>query len=160
MTERRFPAIATAALIAFVTLSVGGLLTDIGPWYRGLEFPAWKPPDWLFGPAWTVLFALTATAGVLAWRASDTAAKRARVLGVYLINAVLNVAWSGLFFSLRRPDLALYESVAFLGSIVLLIVVSVRVSKPAGVLLLPYLFWVVFATALNFSVVRLNGPFS
>jgi tryptophan-rich sensory protein len=152
----RLKPVAVAAGIALLVALVGGLMTDIGPWYASLAKPAWQPPNWLFGPAWTLIYALAVAAGSLAWFASDTRTKRQNLLIVFFLNALLNVGWSLLFFRLRRPDLALVE-VAFLwSSIVLLIYVCVRRRKLAGGLLLPYLLWVTFAAFLNAEIVRLN----
>lgn len=151
--------VAVAAACALLVAVLGGLSTDIGPWYQGLEQPAWKPPDSWFGPAWTLIYALTALAGVQAWRAAPTQAAREWLLAAFAANAFLNVLWSLLFFRLRRPDWALIE-VGFLWvSIVVLIVLAGRHAAVARWLLLPYLLWVSFAAALNAAVVRLNGPF-
>lgn len=152
------PVIAAAAWAVTVAVA-GGLLTEIGPWYRALAKPSWQPPDLLFGPAWTVIFALSATAGVRAWEASRDAAERRAVVAAFLVNGVLNVLWSLLFFKLRRPDWALIEVVPLLLSILALIVVCGRRSRVAGWLLAPYLAWVSFAAFLNLTIVRLNGPF-
>ena len=143
-----------------VVAALGGAATEIGPWYLGLRKPSWQPPDWLFGPAWTAIFALTALAGLRAWRRTPDIAGRGRVLVAYALNALLNISWSVLFFTVKRPDWALAEVVALWLSIVLLIVVSGRRDRAAGWLLVPYLAWVAFAGVLNWSVVRLNQPFS
>lgn len=134
-------------------------MTDLGPWYAGLRQPSWKPPDWLFGPVWTLIFALTALAGVLSWRSANGRAEREWLLVAFALNGFLNVFWSLLFFRLRRPDWALVEVVFLWASILLLVVLCSRVSRPAGLLLLPYLIWVGFAAVLNLAVVRLNAPF-
>ena len=148
-----------AAAAASLVAGLGALMTDLGPWYRQLVQPAWKPPDWLFGPAWTLIFALTAGAGVTAWRSAPDRASREWLLALFAINGFLNVLWSLLYFRLRRPDWALFE-VGFLWmSVLLLIVVLGRYSRRAGVMLLPYLVWIAFAGALNWATVRLNGPF-
>jgi tryptophan-rich sensory protein len=150
------PVLVAAGLALLVGL-VGGLATDIGSWYESLAKPRWQPPDWLFGPVWTLIYALMVAAGSLAWFASETRAARQNLLIVFLLNAVLNVGWSLLFFRFQRPDLALIE-VAFLwSSIVLLIYVCAKRRKLAGALLLPYLFWVTFAAILNSEIVRLNS---
>jgi tryptophan-rich sensory protein len=155
----RWKAIAWAAAAAFGVAILGGLSTDIGPWYRSLAEPPWKPPDFLFGPAWTLIYACAAIAGVRAWQRADTRARRDGLLGLFALNAFLNVLWSLLFFRLRRPDWALAE-VGFLWlSILLLIVFLGRFSRASGWLLAPYLAWVSFAAALNLAVVRLNAPF-
>ena len=152
--------VRAAAGVALLVAALGGAATDIGPWYQSLRKPAWQPPDWLFGPAWTLIFALTALAGVRAWARTPDVAARGRLLSAYALNALLNILWSVLFFTLKRPDWALAEVVALWLSIVLLIVVSGRRDRTAGWLLVPYLVWVGFAGVLNWSVVRLNGSFS
>lgn len=151
--------VLVAALAAIGVALLGALATDLDGWYRTLRQPAWKPPDALFGPAWTLIFALAAAAGVQAWRGAATRAERERLLGLFALNGFLNVSWSLLFFRLRRPDWALWEVGLLWLSIVLLIVVLRRSSTAAGWLLAPYLVWVTFAAALNMAVVRLNGPF-
>lgn len=152
--------VATAAACAFGVALLGGLMTDIGPWYLNLKQPPWKPPDWLFGPVWTVLYAMTAMAGVLGWRAAPRPETRQWLLVLLAANGFLNVLWSLLFFRLQRPDWALLE-VWWLGlSVLLLIVFLARHERRAAGLLLPYLAWVAFAGVLNAAVVRLNGPFA
>ncbi|MCX7373132.1 MAG: tryptophan-rich sensory protein [Alphaproteobacteria bacterium] len=148
-----------AALLTMLVAGAGGSLTQIGPWYFGLAKPSWQPPDWLFGPAWTTIFTLTAIAGVLAWRG---AAGRGRwlVAAAIGLNAVLNVVWSALFFFLRRPDWALVEVVVLWLSVVGLTLVTARFNRVAPWLLVPYLLWVGFAGVLNLAIVRLNGPFA
>jgi tryptophan-rich sensory protein len=156
---RRWRTIAAAAAAASAVAILGGLMTDLGPWYYGLEKPSWSPPDWLFGPAWTLIFALTAASGVIGWNATTDLRRRARVLAAFAANGVFNILWSGLFFRLHRPDWALAEVFALWLSIVALIVLLAPVSRTAALLLAPYLVWVAFAGILNFAVVRLNAPF-
>lgn len=147
-------AFTTAALVA----GVGGAATRIGPWYRSLRKPSWQPPDWLFGPVWTVVFACAAVSGALAWTYVP-AGDRLLVLLAYLLNGVLNVAWSVLFFTLRRPDWAFVEVFALLGSVAGLIVLVRPASAAAAWFLVPYLVWVSFASVLNRAVVVRNRPF-
>lgn len=149
---------SAAAAAALCIALLGGLATEIGPWYQALEQPAWKPPDWAFGPAWTIIYACTALGGVKAWLAANAAGRRA-VISVFAVNGVLNVAWSLLFFRLHRPDWALIEVGLLWLSVLSLVIVCGRQSRQAGLWLLPYLGWVAFAAALNAAVVRLNGPF-
>ena len=157
--SRNLKPIIIAALAAMAVAGIGGLMTDIGPWYLGLVKPSWQPPDWLFGPAWTLIFSLAAASGVIAWRAAPNQASREWMLALFALNAVLNVSWSLLFFKLKRPDWALME-VGFLWlSVALLIVVLGRYSRKASLLLAPYLVWITFAAALNWATARLNGPF-
>jgi translocator protein len=157
---RTWKPIAIAALAAIVVATLGATVTDIGPWYQGLRKPAWQPPDWLFGPAWTLIFALTALSGALAWRDAPSRTAREWIIILFALNGFLNILWSLLFFRLQRPDWAMFEVVFLWLSILLPIVVLARFSRTASVLLLPYLAWVSFAAALNFVVVRLNEPFA
>lgn len=153
-----FP-IAVAALSSIAVAIAGGLATQLGPWYRQLAKPTWQPPDWLFGPVWTVVFALTALAGVRAWWDIPPGGDRQVVIGLFAVNGLLNVLWSVLFFALRRPDWALIE-VAFLWLSILALIVTIgRYSELGAWLLAPYLVWVSFASVLNLAIVRLNGPF-
>lgn len=154
----RFRPIAVAALAATFVAVMGATITDLGPWYQQLEKPAWQPPDWLFGPAWTLIFALTALSVVEAWR-SATADGRSLLVGLFCLNGFLNVLWSLLFFRVQRPDWALYEVVLLWLSILWLIIVLPKHSSRASKLLIPYLAWVSFAGFLNLAVVRLNAPF-
>jgi len=149
-------AASAAVLVAFL----GALATDVGPWYQALAKPAWKPPDWLFGPAWTLIFALTAAAAVVAWTKARTVRERRRLVVLFAANGVLNVLWSVLFFGLRRPDLALLEVGLLWVSILSLVVTLWRIVRFASILVLPYLAWVSLAAAVNVAVVRMNPPFA
>jgi tryptophan-rich sensory protein len=152
--------IAIAAGAAVVVALVGGLATDTGAWYQGLRKPSWQPPGWAFGPAWTLIFALTATAGVVAWRAAPSMTARHWLISLFSINALLNIGWSVVFFSLKRPDWALVEVALLWLSILILVLFLWRFTRTGALLLLPYLAWVSFASVLNFSVARLNAPFA
>lgn len=157
--RNRATPIVIAAIVAVCVGVVGGLMTDIGPWYQSLDKPDWQPPDWLFGPVWTTIYALTAVAAVLAWRGSNDRAARQNLLILLLLNATLNITWSLLFFRLQRPDWALYEVSFLWASIILLMYACYRRKRIAALLLVPYLIWVAFAAVLNAEVVRLNAPF-
>jgi benzodiazapine receptor len=137
----------------------GGLLTKIGAWYRELKKPSWQPPDWLFGPAWTIILGLGAWAFVLSWNGAADEGARQVLIGFYLVNAVFHFLWSPLFFTLKRPDWALVE-VPFLWASVLALCVLLRdYSVLASWLIVPYFVWVSFAAILNWKIVRLNRPF-
>ncbi len=152
--------VAVAALCAVVVAMAGGLATQTGPWYRDLEKSSLTPPDWVFGPAWTLIYALCVAAAVRGWNAVESSRDRSILISLFFVNAVLNVLWSVAFFTLRRPDWALAE-VATLWLSVLALVLFFRARSPgASALLSPYLVWVAFAAYLNFRVVQLNGPFS
>lgn len=155
----RWRPIAVAAAAATGVAALGGLMTDIGPWYTSLRQPGWKPPDWAFGPIWTVIFALAAAAGVKGWRSAPSKAERELLLVLFSANGFLNVLWSLLYFRLHRPDWALFEVPLLWGSVLALIVVLARYARGAAWLLAPYLVWVATAAFLNWQTVQLNGPF-
>lgn len=157
-TARLRPA-AYAAAVAVGVAVLGGLATDLGPWYQSLVKPAFQPPDWLFGPAWTVIYACAAAAAVEAWLRAPDPLRRREVVELFLLNGGLNLLWSILFFRLRRPDWALLEVGALWLSILVLLLVVRGFSRPSAWLLLPYLAWVGFAAVLNAAVVDLNAPF-
>ncbi|MFZ9315624.1 MAG: TspO/MBR family protein [Burkholderiaceae bacterium] len=145
-----------AAGIALSVAAAGGALTILDDWYYGLIQPSFKPPDWAFGPAWTLLFILMAISGVLGWRAAPDNARRQRLVALWAFNIVCNLGWSLLFFYLQRPDWAVIE-VVFLAASVALLILHLRPYSPrAAWLLVPYLAWVCFAAAVNLGVVLLN----
>lgn len=149
------PVLLAAAAAALVGV-MGMLATDLGGWYTALEKPWWQPPDWLFGPVWTLIYALAALAGVSAWQGASDNAARTRILSLFALNAFLNVLWSLLFFRLLRPDWALIEVVFLWLSVVALIVGLRPYSRASTWWLAPYLLWVTFAAALNAAIVRIN----
>lgn len=155
MTFQLTFAIAWAVILALG----GGLLTKIGAWYYALRKPSWQPPDWLFGPAWTIILGLGAWAFVLSWNAAPDESARHGLVMLYLVNGVFHFLWSPLFFAFKRPDWALAE-VPFLWASVLALAVFLReYSVFASWLIVPYLVWVSFAACLNFAIVQLNRPF-
>jgi len=144
-----------------VVLAAGGIgsLTTtmaIPTWYQGLKKPAFNPPDWLFGPAWSILYLLMAVAAFLVWRQGLSAPGVKLALLVFLIQLALNALWSILFFGMRSPLAGLVDIVALWLTILATVVLFFRVSVPAGTLLLPYLAWVSFAAVLNAAILRLN----
>jgi tryptophan-rich sensory protein len=148
-----------ASAVAVVVAIAGAVLTETGTWYASLKKPSWKPPDWAFGPVWTTIFVLTVIATALAWVAAEDTGGRPLIFWALTINAVLNIAWSGIFFKMRRPDWALLEVLLLWCSVLSLIVVLGSASSLAGVLLLPYLLWVSTASFLNLRIVQMNRPF-
>jgi benzodiazapine receptor len=144
-------------LLCFLAAGLGSLFTmaSVGGWYTTLAKPAWSPPDWIFGPVWTVLYATMAVGGWLVWRRGGLASVPA--LRWFAVQLVLNVGWSVVFFGLRMPGLAVIEIVVLWLAIGATLMTSWRVSRPASILLVPYLLWVSFAAALNFAIWRLNA---
>lgn len=148
--------LAAWLLASFVTGAVGALASiDAAGFYAQLVQPAWAPPAWLFGPAWTVLFVLMSVAAWLVWRdhGFSGAGPALRLFGVQL---VANALWSWLFFAWRQGALAFAEVIVLW----LLIAATAwqfwRLHRLAALLLVPYLAWVAFASALNFTLWRLN----
>jgi tryptophan-rich sensory protein len=128
-----------------------------GDWYSSLAKPEWTPPPWVFGPAWTILYAMMAGAAWRLWRrlgARPLEARRALVL--FTVQLALNLAWTPVFFGMQRPDLALVVIIALWVAIVATIMAAWKACKTAAALLMPYLAWVTFATALNMAIWRLN----
>jgi translocator protein len=150
------PYVVALAIALVVELIGGWLTTSRDAWYLALKKPAWQPPGWLFGPAWTVLFLLIGLSASLAWTHSS-GDSRALIVQFFVLNALFNIGWSALFFRGRRPDLAFYELVPFWASILALIIAIWPYSTTAALLLFPYLAWVTFAGVLNWTVARLNA---
>jgi translocator protein len=148
--------IVAAVLWGVLVAGAGAFLTELSPWYHALKRPSWQPPDWLFGPAWTVILGLASLSLLLALRQSQDRESRLLVAGLFVANGVLNVLWSPLFFKLRRPDWALVEVPFLWLSILAPILLLWPVSWRASLLLLPYLAWVSFAAFLNLTIVQLN----
>ena len=156
---RQWTPFIAGALAAALVAGLGSTMTDLGPWYWALRKPWWQPPDWLFGPAWTLIFALTALSGITSWNAASDRAAREWIIGAFALNGFLNILWSALFFRFRHPDWALAGVVLLWLSIAWLMLGPTRHSTAGRWLLLPYLAWVTFAAMLNLAIVRLNGPF-
>jgi len=152
--------IFVAAAITISLLAVGALTTPVGQWYGDLRKPAWNPPNWLFGPAWTLILSLAACSGVVAWVHATGTAQHLRIGLLFAVNIVLYELWSPLFFTCRRPDWALIEVPFLWLSILALILGLAPFSVVSSFLLAPYLLWVTFAAVLNLTIVRLNRPFS
>lgn len=143
--------------LAFVLLTLGGGLL-IGTvsmpdgWFAALQKPSFQPPNWVFGPVWSVLYVLIGLAGALLYQRdpSSTAMK------LWWAQLVLNFLWSPAFFALHMPGVALVIVGLLLATLVALIVAAFRISRTAALMLVPYGLWVSFATALNGAIVALN----
>ncbi|ODA66114.1 TspO/MBR family protein [Methyloligella halotolerans] len=149
--------VLVALAICFLAAAVGGMVTEpnLG-WYQTLQKPSFNPPDWIFGPVWTLLY--TAMAGALfwIWRVDVPSEEKQTAYRWFGAQLILNVLWSVAFFYMHSPLLGTIDAVALLIAICGTIAAFWRLSRGAALLLVPYLFWVMFATALTFSLWRLN----
>lgn len=141
----------------FGAAAVGGLGMAAGPgdWYRGIAKPSWTPPDAVFGPVWTVLYALMAVAAWRVWTRHGFAPARLP-LSVFFAHLGINAAWTLLFFGMRSPGLALADILVLWILIVLLVRLFWSRSRLASLLLVPYLLWVTFAAVLNAAIYGMN----
>jgi tryptophan-rich sensory protein len=141
-------------LLAFAAAAVGAIASvDAASFYSQLNKPSWAPPPGVFGPVWTVLYALMGVAAWLAWRASN-AGRGALVL--FCVQLAANALWSWLFFAWRQGGLAALEVLLLLALIAATVIAFWRISRLAAGLMLPYLAWVAFASALTWAVWRGN----
>jgi len=149
------------AISVAVPLAVGGLsgfatARGVATWYPTLTKPWFNPPAWVFGPTWTVLYVMMGLAAFLVWREGLARERVKAALVVFALQLALNALWSILFFGMQAPGWALVDIVALWLGIVATVVFFWRVVPAAGLLLLPYLAWVGFATVLNASLWWLN----
>lgn len=151
--------LAIAIAIPVVGGFVGGLATksQIQTWYSTLNKPSWTPPNWLFGPVWTVLYVCMGLASWHVWKHGGFASQSIP-LAWYLVNLVLNFAWTPLFFGMHRPDLALLDMTALLAvqGVMMLEFAQIIGWHLTGPLLGPYMVWTLYATALTFYIWRHN----
>lgn len=150
------------ALVVFLGLcaivaGLGSVFTMAGMdgWYESLEQPDWDPPDWLFGPVWTVLYIGIAIAAWLVWKARGWQSARTPLI-VWGVQLGLNLLWTGIFFGLEQPGIASIEIVLLWLAILATILLFWPISKIAAIILVPYLAWVTYAAALTISIWRLN----
>lgn len=146
-------------LLSYAAAALGGIASANAPeFYALLHKPAWAPPASLFGPVWTVLYGLMGIAAWLIWDTRDRAREEARTaLGIFIVQLALNALWSWIFFVWHRGAWALAEIVVLWIFIALTLYFFYKLRKIAGLLLLPYLAWVSFATALTYSLWQ-NNP--
>ena len=147
-----------AFIILCLVVSAGGgaiTATSVDTWYQALEKPTFNPPDWLFAPVWNLLYFLMGIAAWRVWRIQSSKTLRL-VYIVFGLQLCLNLIWTYLFFGLRRIDLALLEIVILLAVIVANMMMFRNIDRLAGLLFVPYIFWVTYATILNASLWVLN----
>lgn len=148
--------LAAWVLGSFAAAAAGGVASaNAGDFYQRLVRPEWAPPPWLFGPVWSVLYLLMGVAAWLVWRERGFRGARA-ALTLFIVQLAANALWTWLFFAWRRGALAFGEILLLWVLIAATIAAFWRVRPLAGALLLPYLLWVSFATALTFAVWRMN----
>ena len=138
----------------FAAAALGGVVTasSVREWYPTIAKPTWTPPSWIFGPVWTALYLMMAVAGWLVWRRVGWSG----ALGWFAVQLALNATWSPVFFGWHRLGLALVNIVLLWVAIAGTMVAFWRVMPAAGIMFVPYLVWVSFASALNFAIWRLN----
>ena len=155
-TRKQIVGLVTWLIVSFMAATIGGAATiQAGPFYTQLLRPDWAPPPTIFGPVWTVLYVLMGIAAWLVWRVGGFRAARP-ALTLFLVQLALNALWSWLFFGWHRGALAFVDILLLLALIVVTLLAFWRIRPLAGVLLVPYLLWVSFASALNYSVWQLN----
>ncbi len=156
-SEIRLKPLAFFISISLVTLAMGGLLTVFGKgsWYDLLKVPAWQPPSWIFTPVWTLLLLALAVATYLVFEGPKTKL-RGVALTIYAAQIILNVAWSLFFFTFRSPSLALVDVILLDVVLFSMIFLYKKSSLIAAALIIPYLLWSLFATAVNYWIVFNN----
>jgi len=144
-------------LLGFIVLTflapAAGAFSPPGAWYQTLNKPSWNPPPWIFGPVWTLLYLGMAVAAWLVWRRGG----QGHALRLYVVQLALNAAWTPVFFGAHQLGAAFIVIVCMWIAIFLTQRAFQAVSRPAGLLLVPYLAWVSFASVLNFTLWRLNS---
>ncbi len=155
--KHKIIAFVVFVVVCYGAAAIGGLATagSVSGWFQTLKRPSFQPPDWLFAPVWTAMYGLMAVAAWLVY--VKTAQVRSAPIMLFVLQLVLNVAWSVIFFGLHRPGLAVIHIAVLLAAIIATAIAFWRVSRPAGTLMLPYLGWVMFASVLNVSIWRLNA---
>lgn len=157
MTVRDGVGLVVAIVVCFAAAGIGSLATvdAIPTWYATLRRPSWNPPNWVFGPVWSLLYLMMAVAAWQVWRTAGWQGARL-ALGLFAFQLLLNVGWSVVFFGLHRPGWAFVEIVGLWCAILATLLLFRPISPVAALLLAPYLLWVSFAGALNLTIWRLN----
>lgn len=153
----QYKKLTISILIPLIVGLLGSIFTSssVDNWYISLNKPSFNPPSYLFAPVWTVLFVLIGISFYFVW-SKDFGSNKLLTLGIYGLDLLLNLCWSVLFFGLRNPFLAFVEIIILWFIILINIIVFYRISKTSGLMLIPYLLWVSFASILNYSIFILN----
>lgn len=142
-------------LVVFLVASIGSVFTlgDVkSQWYADNK-PSFTPPDWLFGPVWTILYILIAFSIYISWTSSKSVKQKKKLAWLFGINLVANTLWTIFFFKLRNPTLAFVDILVILGTIIWLMIFTSKINRKAMWLLVPYLIWVCFASILNLGFI-------
>ncbi len=150
------PALIGWILLSFSAAAVGGYAARPGAWYASINKPSWNPPNWVFGPVWSILFIMMGVAAWLVWSRRGEASVRT-ALTLFIVQLVFNALWSWLFFGWHMLGAAVAEVLVFWVVILLTALAFWRVVPLAGLLLVPYLIWVGFASFLTYTIWRLNS---
>lgn len=155
-TRKQIVGLVGWLIVSFIAAAIGGAASvQAGSFYTDLVRPDWAPPPSIFGPVWTVLYVLMGIAAWLVWRVGGFRAARS-ALTLFLVQLALNALWTWLFFGFHRGALAFAEILLLWVLIVATLIAFWRIRPLAGALLIPYLLWVSFASALNYAVWQLN----
>jgi benzodiazapine receptor len=155
--QKQFAGLVAWLIGSFIAAGIGGAASvRAGAFYAQLARPDWAPPSWVFGPVWTVLYALMGIAAWLVWRVGGFRTARS-ALTIFIAQLALNALWSWLFFGWQRADLAFADIVLLWALILATSIAFWKIRPLAGALLIPYLLWVSFAGALNYSIWQLNS---
>jgi len=144
-----------------VCLLVGGFgtifsISSIPTWYTSLHKPFFNPPNWIFGPVWTILYVLIGISFYLIWKKGIKSIKVRSAINLFVIQLGLNAIWTPVFFGMHNPPWAFVIILLMIYFSVLTIISFKKINKLAAYLLYPYLIWIIFAAALNFSIWLLN----
>jgi len=155
-SSQHLAAFLVSLVLVIIVAALGGLASaDAAGDYGKLAQPGWAPPSYLFGPVWSALYLLMAVAAWLVWRV-DPGWRNPAIIA-YGVQLVLNLLWSPLFFGLGWRGLALIDIVLLDLAVAVTITLFWRIHRPAAAMMVPYLAWILFATALNYSVWSLNS---
>ena len=155
MLKNKFLSFSLFALITYSASFIGAFatITFKDPWYSLLNKPAFNPPDWVFGPVWTILYLMMTIAIWLYWHNRN---RNINTIYIYFIHLVFNTTWSVVFFVLHNMLLALVVLISLIVLIFILIVRLKSVNLVSSYLMIPYLIWCMFALVLNFNLILLN----
>lgn len=145
-------------LLCYSAAAIGSVfsIAAIPTWYATLNKPFFTPPNWLFGPVWTILYTLMGISFFLLWKSTETGKEKETAVKIFFLQLALNVLWSVVFFGFRHPAGGLVVIIGLWVSILLTILQFRKLSAPAAGLLVPYIVWVSYASLLNFFIFLLN----